>query len=159
MSFLRNLFGKQETAGSFQSSKPGVYELGILFDIDGLGGGFYGWQAYKVIFSNLDPKRLTACTLLDGDTKETLSGSARQYCIALQSLDPSKLSYVKETLSQCSDKGLLPPRKRFVEGNVTTQHPLAIAGEIDSAGNLNVKESSMIGDGWVKGTAWTVIKR
>jgi hypothetical protein len=130
-----------------------------LFDIDELGGGFYGWKAYKILFNSLDPKRLTACTLFDGDTSETLAGRARLYCIAVQSLDASKTSYIKEILGQCGDKGLLAVERRFLEGSVTSRHPLVLAGEIDSSGNLVVKKGSMIGKGWVEGTAWTVVER
>jgi hypothetical protein len=135
------------------------HEIGILFDIDDLGGGFYRWQAYKIIFNNLDPKRLTACTFFDGDTTETLASHAREYCIAIQSSDTSKISYIKEAFGQLKEKGLLSVEKRFLDGNVTSQYPLVLAGEIDAGGNLVVKQGSGIGEGWVKETAWTVVKR
>jgi hypothetical protein len=145
-----------ETKPGPERTHSGLYEIGIVFDIDDLGGGFYGWEAYKIFFSSLDPKKLTSCTIFDGDTRETLAGSARQYCIVIQSHDSSQVNYVKETISQRSDKGLLMLEKRFLEGNITSQQSLVRAGEIDNEGNLNIKKGSMIGAGWVKGTAWTV---
>ena len=158
MSFLDNLFGKKQPAAAKVSPKTGPAEIGILFDIDELGGGFYGYEAYKIFFKNLDPKRLTACTLFDGDTNDTLAGRARLYCIAVHSVDASKINYIKETLSKCGDKGLLAVNRRFLEGNITNQQPLVLAAEIDSAGNLVVKKGSMIGKGWIKGTTWSIVE-
>ena len=136
-----------------------ISEIGILFDIDELGGGFYGYSAYKILFSHLDPQELTACSLWDGDTQETLAGRARLYCIAIQSLDPSKTEYARQVFAGCTDKGLLAPGNRFIEGNVTRRHPLVLAGQVDLAGNLVVKKGSMIGKGWVAGTAWNIVER
>jgi len=132
-------------------------EIGVLFDIDDLGGGFYGWQAYKIIFKAVDPKRLKGCTVLDGDTADTLAGRANHYCIAFQYADPAAVQYVRETLGRCEDKGLLPASQRFRES--IGREPLVQAARIDSDGRLLVKEGGMIGSGWAKGTAWTIVKR
>jgi hypothetical protein len=121
-------------------------EIGILFDIDELGGGFYGLKAYKIFFSNLDHKQLANCTIFDGDTSETLAGHARIYCICVHSDNPAKIDYIKKVFSQSTDKGLLPLNRRFIEGNVTDRHPLARAGEIDSSGNLIVRKGGLL---WV----------
>jgi len=135
----------------------GNAEIGIVFDIDELGGGFYGLTAYKVLFQSLDPNRLKGCTLRDGDTAETLAGRARHYCIAFQSTDSATVQYVRDTLANAQEKGLLPAGRRFIEA--TSQQPLVLAGVIDSDGRLVVKEGSMIGPGWVEGTEWTVLTR
>ena len=135
----------------------GNTEIGIVFDIDELGGGFYGLTAYKVLFQSLDPNRLKGCTLRDGDTAETLAGRARHYCIAFQSTDSATIQYVHDTLANAQEKGLLPAGRRFIEA--TSQQPLVLAGVIDSDGRLVVKEGSMIGPGWVEGTEWTVLTR
>jgi hypothetical protein len=154
------LFRRKKQSGDASSAgEANGRELGVIFDIDDLGGGFYGWEAYKIFFASLDPQRLTGCTLLDGDTSETLAGQAREYCIAVQSLDPSKILYVKEALSTRTDQGLLPVERRFIEGDVTSRNPLALAGNIDAAGKLVVREGSMIGEGWTEGTTWTVVTR
>ena len=133
------------------------FEVGILFDIDHLGGGFYGWEAYKILFRALDPNRLGGCTLLDGDTAATLAHRANHYCIAIQSLDPAPIQYVRETLGRSQEKGLLPSANRFLEG--VGGQPLVLAGIVDAHGNLVVKEGSMIGSGWTEGTAWSIVKR
>lgn len=144
---------KSVSAGSGQ-----VAELGILFNIDDLGGGFYGWHAYKIIFAALDPEKLTGCTLYDGDTTETLQGGARDFCIAIQGLDAAKLTYVREMMAARNDTGLLPVGKRFIEGNITQQHPLVLEGEIDGAGKLHTRKGAMIaGQSWAEGTKWTII--
>lgn len=142
----------------FGTRTPGVYEIGVLFDIDELGGGFYGHAAYRILFENLDPQRATGCTFYDGDTTETLAGRARHYCIAIQSLNAAKISYVKERISACNVPGLLPMNDRFIGGDVTSRHPLVLAAEVDSAGNLLVTQGGMIGSGWVKDTAWRVVE-
>jgi hypothetical protein len=154
------LFRKKKKRAPEQKQAPagGQQQLGILYNIDELGGGFYGWKAYSILFRALDPKRLTGCSLLDGDTSETLAGGAREYCIAIHSPDPAKIDYVREVLLAASDPGLLPPDRRFLQGDVRTQ-PLVPAGEIDSEGRLVVREGSMIGEGWTEGTEWTVVTR
>ncbi len=134
-------------------------EIGILFDIDDLGGGFYRYSAFKVLFESLDPKRLTGCTLLDGDTSETLAGQASTYCVTFQDVDSAQADYIRETLGDCDDKGLLPTSSRFIEGAVTGSHPLVVAGRVDGEGRLVVREDAGIGEGWVKGTSWTVVNQ
>lgn len=136
-----------------------MFEIGILFDIDDLGGGSYGWKAYKILFNNLDPHKLTGCSLHDGDTSETLQEEVRIYCIAIQTVDESKIEYIRETFRKCNDKGLLSPDQRFLESSVTDEEPLVLAGYIDLAGNLVVDAYSMIGEGWTKGTKWTLKRK
>lgn len=169
MSFLRNPFkSKQPEAAPSPASRSGepakpmpidIGEIGVLFDIDGLGGGFYRYSAFKVLFKTLDPKRLAGCTLLDGDTSETLAGRARTYCVAFQAVDSAQAGYIREALGDCDEEGLLPTRSRFVEGAVTGRHPLVVAGRVDGEGRLVVREEEGIGQGWVEGTQWTVVNR
>lgn len=161
MDFLRKLFrgsGSAVAEGPAAVATHGTAtEIGVLFDIEELGGGFYGWQAYKIIFKALDPKRLKGCTVLDGDTADTLAGRANHYCIAFQFADPAAVEYVRETLGRCEEKGLLPTAKRFRESIV--REPLVQAGMIDSDGRLLVTQGSMIGSEWADGTPWTIVKR
>jgi hypothetical protein len=143
--------------GQTDSAREVLGEVGVLFDIDGLGGGYYRYSAFSVLFKRLDPMRLTGCTLLDGDTSETLARNANTYCVAFQFVDPAQAGYIREALRDCDDEGLLPTSSRFVEGAVTGRHPLVVAGRIDGAGRLVVREGAGIGEGWVKGTRWTVV--
>jgi hypothetical protein len=48
-------------------------KIGILFDIDELENGLYGYAAYKVFFAALDSRQIAGCTLSDGDTNATLT--------------------------------------------------------------------------------------
>src|ERR1035437_8818292 len=56
-----------EPKGQTNVAKGVLGEIGVLFDIDGLGGGYYRYSALRVLFERLDPKRLAGCTVLDGD--------------------------------------------------------------------------------------------
>jgi hypothetical protein len=134
-------------------------EIGVVFDIDELGGGFYRYTALRVLFESLDPTRLGGCTVLDGDTSETLAGQARTYLIAFQAVDPEQAAYIRDTLARSDNEGLLPETRRFLEGAAVTRHPLVLTGRIDGEGRLVVKEGSGIGAGWVKDTRWGVVER
>lgn len=131
-------------------------EIGILFDIDDLGEGFFRKNAYRLLFELLDPKRLTKCKLLAGHTVQTRAGSALHYCIAIQALDPSQIRYVKDTLADCSVPGLVTPAQRFLESPVIEQHQLQLDAQVDLAGNLVVHDQSMPGREWTEGTPWSV---
>jgi len=85
-----------------------MLQIGILFDIDELGGGWYGYASYKIFFGALDTGLLLGCSLRDGDTNETLQGSARQCCISVEFPDESKVDALKNALSNSTAKGLLP---------------------------------------------------
>jgi hypothetical protein len=135
------------TSNVSQRSVSSFSEIGILFDIDELGGGYYGYAAYKILFKHLDPKELPGCSLWDGDTQATLAGHARQYCIVIQALDPTRMDYVRNIMAQGNDSGLLAVGNCFLEGNVTSRQPLVLAGQIDAFGNLVVKKGSMISKG------------
>ena len=122
-------------------------KLGILFNIDELGGGLYGMAAYKILFSAIDTRRLAGCGLSDGDTNATLSGSARQYCIAVESADTSQIALVRQTLARSNAKGLLPLSARFLEDEQVRAEPLVEAAQVTAAGEV------MGGPGWIVG-AW-----
>ena len=148
-----------EPKGQTNVAKGVLGEIGVLFDIDGLGGGYYRYSALRVLFERLDPKRLAGCTVLDGDTSETLARNANTYCGAFQAVDLAQAGYIREALGNCDDKGLLPTSSRFIEGAVTARHPLVLAGRIDGEGRLVVRKEEGIGQGWVEGTQWTVVNQ
>lgn len=125
-----------------------MYKIGILFDIDALGGGLYGYEAYQVFFQAIDTRQLAGCSLSDGDTRATLAGRANHYCIAVTSLDAAKIAIVTHALSRSDAKGLLPLASRFVPTALVAREPLVTAAQINAAGEL-------LGDraGWVM-AAW-----
>jgi hypothetical protein len=111
-------------------------KLGILFDIDALGGGLYGYAAYKVLFSAIDSRQLAGCTLYDGDTNATLRGGARQYCIALDSSNPRVLDLAKRVIAESKEPGLLSAAARFMTDATVRSEPLVLATSINSSGEL-----------------------
>lgn len=125
-------------------------QIGILFDIDELGGGFYGYASYKIFFGALDTNQLLGCLLRDGDTNATLQGNARQCCIAVEFPDGSKIDAVKSALSKSTAKGLLPLSSRFLEDSLVRQEPLVIAGRISSTGELTNCDTVWVMNAWIE---------
>lgn len=111
-------------------------KIGILFDIDELGGGFYGYKAYKILFAAVDTSTLAGCTLSDGDTSETLAGGARQYCIAIDGMDDPLIAAIKKELDQCAAGGLLSPQSRYMNETQVAHEPLVQSARIDSTGEI-----------------------
>lgn len=112
-------------------------KIGILFDIDALGGGMYGFEAYKIFFTAIEPRTITGCTVTDGDTNATLAGKSRHFCIAVESFSPTTIATVKEALTKSSAKGLLPVPSRFLDDAAVTREPLALSFRINHAGDLS----------------------
>jgi hypothetical protein len=108
--------------------------IGVVFDIDELGSGLYGYAAYKVLFSALNTQELDGCALSDGDTRRTLSGLENHYCIALE-LDTDKIMLVSDALRNSGAQGLLPVSSRVLDDNTVSREPLVPAGYI-SLGEL-----------------------
>jgi hypothetical protein len=123
-------------------------QLGILFDIDELGGGLYGYEAYKILFGVIDTARLAGCALSDGDTNATLAGRANQYCIAVDSLDASKIAAVKSAFGASNAKGLLSLPSRFLSDAAVRNEPLVLAAHIDLAGKLVHCKTGWVMQAW-----------
>ena len=127
--------------------------LGILFDIDALGGA-YGAGAWRIFMEHLDPNRLVAAILRHGDTAATLQGRANQYCIAAQG--PSvDCDYIRQAFAEGADPGLSPPERRFVEQLGLEQEPLVLAGRIDAAGRFVEDEWSRVFHDRCKAAGWS----
>jgi len=116
-------------------------KLGVLFDIERLGGGAYGMRAYQSLFSILDSSLLSGSTLSDGDV-------GNWYCIAIESFQLSKLHQIKSAVFRSNSGGLAPRQQRFIEGrNVETQ-PLVTAACVNSRGNLQGCETWFVQQAW-----------
>ena len=112
-------------------------KIGILFDIDELGGGLYGYEAYKILFAAIYDTRLLAGSILsDGDTNATLRGQSNQYCIAVDTINPLTLNNVRFALERFEAKGLLPPASRFLEDGPVSEEPLAESAYVGANGEL-----------------------
>ncbi len=115
---------------------PGI---GVVFDIDGMGGGFYGYYAWRLFMKHLAPKQLGPCILVEGDTAATLSGQANEFCIGIYGLILD-INYIRETFEYLEDLGLAPVHRRFIEKMALDGQPLPIKGQIDDFGRLVTKQ-------------------
>jgi len=109
--------------------------VGVVFDIDALGGGLYGYEAWRIFMRALRPEKILGCRLREGDTSETLNGHRREFCIAVYGAG-SDVDAVKQAFEASSEKGLAEPCRRFIVGARLESEPLADAGAIDTAGRL-----------------------
>jgi hypothetical protein len=124
-------------------------KIGILFDIDALDSGLYGYAAYKIFFNAVDTQLLAGCVLSDGDTNATLRGGANQYCIAVDGPNPSIIA-VKEALSKSEDKGLLPLAARFMGEPAIHAEPLVQSTFIGASGVLVNCNTGWVMEAWKK---------
>jgi len=112
-----------------------VRGIGVMFDIDDLGGGYYGAKAWRIFMKHLEPSFLTNCVLLEGDTNATLSDQAREFCIAVQGIGLDT-DYVESALSKADEKGLCPISRRFIQELQLSKEPLLEVGEVDQYGRF-----------------------
>jgi|GEM_PF-1341517 len=108
---------------------PGI---GIVFDIDQCGGN-YGYHAWRLFMKHIDPQRLAAGILLEGDTAATLNGSANEFCIGVYGADPE---YIRQMFEAVDEPGLAPMHRRFIEKIALDQQPLCEYGKVDAFGRL-----------------------
>jgi hypothetical protein len=136
-------------------------EIGVLFSIDGLGRGFYSYQAWKIFMHHCQGERLAASVLFEGDTKETLNGQGDEFCISVGASREPTIQYVKEVLSKANDKGLMPVEDRFLEGNVTRwsggNQPLVLRARVDYRGRFVSKKWSGIDEKLCEEAGWIYV--
>lgn len=124
--------------------------IGILFDIDELEGGLYGYAAYKVFFEALNTRQIAGCMLSDGDTNATLTGRANQYVIAVDAPSSSVIANVRTALSKSNAKGLLPPSARFMEDAQVRNEPLVQSTLVAANGDLINCTTGWVMEAWRK---------
>lgn len=112
--------------------------LGIVFNIDGLGGGYYGFKAWKIFMAHVDPCRLGPSVLVEGDTAATLNGNANEFCIGVYT--PGDIEYIREQFEPLDEEGLAPVHRRFIEKAALDPQPLPERGYIDALGRLIADE-------------------
>jgi hypothetical protein len=128
-------------------------QIGILFDIDDLGGGTYGFAAYRLLFETLGRDSFFECGLSDGDTSETLCGSVRHYCIAIETDDAAKCTAIRQTIRNSNATGFIETGSRIIEDESVSHQPLVQAGCVDSTGQLNDCDTTWIATAWQQCTA------
>ena len=127
---------------SIQERHPALKtsDLGIVFNIDDLGGGYYGATAWRIFMRHICPKMIIGCTLKEGDTRATLEGEEREFCIAMFGLTNDAAVAVKKVFEECDEKGLAPLARRFLSS--PELEPLVHVGHIDALGRLVQEEWS-----------------
>jgi hypothetical protein len=110
--------------------------IGVRFDIDKAGGGYYGFACWKVFWQAITPEDVGVASLYEGDTASTLNGRERVFCIAVQSLDGGSIGKIKAALSQNAAFKAVCATPMFVEGSSCAAEPLPNAGRIDAERNL-----------------------
>jgi hypothetical protein len=115
---------------------PNMPTIGVRFDIDKAGGGYYGFACWKILWQGINPDEIRIASLYEGDTAATLNGQERVFCIAIQSLDSEAIAKIKAALSQNDAFKLVCANPIFVEGSSCSTEPLVDAGRIDAEGNL-----------------------
>ena len=110
--------------------------IGVRFDIDKAGGGYYGFACWKIFWQAITPETIGVASLYEGDTAATLNGRERVFCIAVQSLDGGSIGKTKAALSRSAAFKAVCASPMFVEGSSCAAEPLPDAGRIDAEGDL-----------------------
>jgi len=126
--------------------------IGVLFDIDALGGGWYGPTAYRIFFRAVGSQKLRMVNLFDGDTEATIDGSGgRIYCIAAEPPDAALIHHIEEKMAACRETGLCPPSRRFLRDvRAVKAEPLVFAGAIHADGVLLGCDTPWVTAAWQK---------
>jgi hypothetical protein len=122
-------------------------QLGILFDAQKLGAGFYGYTAFRILFTIVPPGELAGCSLYHGEIGD---GRNRPYCIAIESNDRALLMRVKSAAAQSLARGLMPLAERFAEDATLREEVLALATRITPNGDIVDCQSRWLQEAWVR---------
>lgn len=114
----------------------GMPSIGVRFDIDKVGGGYYGFACWKIFWRALEPQALAGGLLHEGDTAATLAGQERVFCLAVQCSDVAVIGRVKTALAASEEFQAVCASPMFVEGPPCARERLPEAGRIDLSGDL-----------------------
>jgi hypothetical protein len=115
-----------------------LHDLGIVFNIAGLGSGSYGVKAWHIFMENVNPDSIAPCILKHGDTL-TKGVKTNQYCIAICGATRD-LNQLKLGFTQLEHKGLAPKNSRFIRKLALDSEPLVIKGSVDAEGRFVTEE-------------------
>lgn len=113
--------------------------VGVVFDIDALGGGYYGSEAWRIFMRHLAPGTIIGTVLREGDTRETLTGNRREFCIGVFGLELD-VEAVRKVFASSSARGLVPLSRRFILSPQLESEAFMEAGMIDSGGRFVADE-------------------
>ena len=127
-------------APSLESDGDAV--LGLRFHIDQLGED-YRSDAWRVVWTAIDPAQVGPARLREGDTAATLAGRERAFCIAVEARS-SAVTRLREALSASPEFLRVAADPVFVTGEAVTLEPLTSAGSVGEHGELDAR-APMIG--------------
>jgi hypothetical protein len=126
--------------------------LGILFDIDALGGGNYGYRAWKIFMNNIHSEDLSSCVLVEGDALRNLAGSDNLFCIGIYGF--GDLRNIRERFEGLDVPGLAPMPGRVIDKPVLDLLPLPTHGNVDAFGRLVTKHWNRMDHDLCKEAGW-----
>jgi len=129
------------------SAQQDEQAIGVLFDIDGLGGpSLYGHPCWRILMKHLHLREMAGVVFFEGDLDIQASQRPYCYCIAVSELPVLTggrgVPYFVQRLTATTDAGLFPAGRRFVEGNAISS--LRPTGRVDLDGCFRM--SSAWGD-------------
>jgi hypothetical protein len=132
--------------------------IGIVFDIDGLKKQNdlmpYGDTAWRLFMNQVRPEGIRLCILREGDTRETLNGNRREFCISVSG-DGLNIDLLKSTFgSSFQVPGLAVLDRRFILSPRLDSEPLVQAGRVNSEARLVVDSWSRVDHDRCKDTGW-----
>ncbi|MCC6364975.1 MAG: hypothetical protein IT165_15770 [Bryobacterales bacterium] len=126
-------------------------QLGILFDSQKLGSGFYGYTAFRILFTVAPPRELAGSTLYHGEIGD---GRARPYCIAIETENAALLGKIRHMFASSMARGLMPASERFADEMALQEEVLALAARITSAGEMVECHSRWLQEAWQRGQSY-----
>jgi hypothetical protein len=129
---------------------PGI---GIVFNIDDLNSGSYGYRAWQIFMRNVRPTELGGCLLVEGDTALTLDGRANEFCIGVYGLRLD-LRTLRERFELLNERGLAAMPRRIMEKTALDVQPLPDRGRVDAFGRLVTDVWMRMDHDLCKGADW-----
>lgn len=125
-------------------------QLGVLFDTQKLGNGFYGYVSFRILFSVLKTSDLAGCTFYHGVVERD---GCQAYCIAIESGRVRALMLLRQKVGASVARGLMPVEYRFLEGDDLEDDQLTMVAAISEAGDLINCKSKWLLEVWQRSQA------
>ncbi len=126
-------------------------QVGILFDSQKLGPGFYGYTAFRILFTVAPSRELAGSTLYHGEIGD---GPMRPYCIAIEAESAALVGRIRHIFASSMARGLMPAEERFVDELALQEEVLAMAARITSAGEMVDCHSRWLQEAWQRGQGY-----
>lgn len=121
--------------------KVNMKSIGIIFNIDELGGGIFASKAWRIVMKTIDQEKILSCVLSEGETLDSLQGGTREYCICITGFNLD-VDYISNAFLQDVELGFTKNKHRIQLGNLDSE-PLIETGKIDDLGQLVQDEWEM----------------